>query len=94
MNNSNDMTSVVSGREEYLDLGVTGQLPPPADSVTGYVMKVRKITTTDEAKIQVVLETEGASGESLEQLKAMLVLQQTCPVSVSMVAVQRELFDA
>ncbi len=81
-----------SGKEEYLDLGVSSALPPPG--VTDYIMKVRKITTTDEAKVQVVLETEGASDESLEQLKAMLTLQQTCPVSVSMSPVQRDLFDA
>ena len=83
----------MNGKEEYLDLGVSSVLPPPP-GVTGYVMKVRKITTTDEAKVQVVLETEGASDESLEQLKAMLTLQQTCPVSVSMSPVQRDLFDA
>jgi len=49
--------------------------------------------STDEAKIQVVLETEGATPESLEQLKAMLSLQQACPVLVSMRPAQKELFS-
>ncbi len=80
-------------KDEYLDLGVTALMEAPP-SVDGYVMKVRKITTTDDAKIQILLETEGASGESLEQLKAILTLQQTCPVSVSMMPMQRDMFDS
>ncbi len=56
-------------------------------------MKVRKITASDDARIQVVLETEGASGESLEQLKEILTLQQSCPLSVSMMPIQRDIFD-
>jgi len=56
--------------------------------------KVKKITTTDEAKLQVVLETEGMDDEALEQIKSMLILQQSCLVKVSMVPVQQDMFDA
>lgn len=81
--------------EEFIDLGQSGDLVA-LGSVESYPMRIRKITTTDEAKTQVVLETEGASEESLAQLKNMLSLQQACPVLVSMepvLSAQREMFE-
>lgn len=78
--------------EEIIDLGNLPEVPQLED-VRDYVMRVKKIVATDEAKIQVVLETEGATPESLEQLKAMLSLQQACPVLVSMQPAQKELFS-
>jgi len=80
--------------KRVIDLSA-GQQPPVVHArVTGMTTKVKKITTTDEAKLQVVLETEGMDDEALEQIKAMLVLQQSCLVKVSMVPVQRDMFDA
>ena len=63
-------------------------------SVNNMTTKVKKITTTDEGKLQVVLETEGMDDSTIGQVKAMLMLQQTCLVQVSMMPVQRDLFDA
>lgn len=72
-----------------------GQQPPEVNArVSGMTTRVKKITTTDEAKLQVVLETEGMDDEALEQIKEMLVLQQSCLVKISMVPVQRDMFDA
>ena len=80
--------------KRVIDL-TAGQEPPVVQArVSGMTTKVKKITTTDEAKLQVVLETEGMDDEALEQIKSMLILQQSCLVKVSMVPVQRDIFDA
>lgn len=80
--------------ERVIELNA-GERPPEVTArVSGMTTKVKKITTTDDAKLQVVLETEGMDDEALEQIKAMLVLQQSCLVKVSMVPLQRDLFDA
>lgn len=80
--------------ERVIELNA-GERPPEVTArVNGMTTKVKKITTTDDAKLQVVLETEGMDDEALEQIKAMLVLQQSCLVKVSMVPLQRDLFDA
>lgn len=63
-------------------------------AVNGMITKVKKITTTDEGKLQVVLETEGMDDDVIGHVKSMLTLQQTCLVQVHMVPVQRDLFDA
>lgn len=93
---NNPLVRIGSTPEDDDDIIDLGQLEREIDihSVSGFMMKLKKITTTDEAKVQVVLETEGASEDSLNQLKSMLVLQQTCPVLVSMEPVQRDIFDA
>ena len=80
--------------KRVIDLSA-GQQPPKVEArVTGMTTKVKKITTTDDAKLQVVLETEGMDDEALAQIKEMLVLQQSCLVKVSMLPVQRDMFDA
>lgn len=56
--------------------------------------RIKRIQTTDEGKLQVVLESEGMDDAALSQVKEMLVLQQSALVKVSMAPVQRELFDA
>ena len=66
----------------------------PNVSVRDMVTKVKKITTTDEGRLQVVLETEAMDDNAIAQVKDMLVLQQACLVQVTMVPVQPELFDA
>jgi len=67
---------------------------PPAVAVSDMVVKLKKITTTDEGKLQVVLETEGMDDSAIKGVQDMLTLQQTCMVMVSMVPLQRDLFDA
>lgn len=80
--------------EQIIDLNAA-EVPPRIDArVRGMTVRVKKITTTDEAKLQVVLETEGMDNDALEQIKEMLVLQQSCLVKVSMLPVQRDMFDA
>lgn len=56
--------------------------------------RIKRIQTTDEGKLQVVLETEGMDDTALAQVKDMLVLQQSALVTVSMAPAQRDLFDA
>ena len=80
--------------ERVIELNASERPPEVTARVNGMTTKVKKITTTDDAKLQVVLETEGMDDEALEQIKAMLVLQQSCLVKVSMVPLQRDLFDA
>ncbi len=58
------------------------------------IARVKKIVTTDEGKLQIHMETEGLSDDSLASVKDMLVLQQAGMVAVSMKPLQRELFDA
>ncbi len=86
MNSPNDVLDIAPGNSETF---------PVIDAkVNGIIMRVKKITTTDESKLQVVLETEGFDELTLDQLKDMLTLQQTCPVKVSMAPVQRDMFDS
>jgi len=78
-----------------IHLGAEQEVPQPINvAVHGMTTKVKKITTTDEGKLQVVLETEGMDDSTIGHVKSMLTLQQTCLVQVSMVPVQRDLFDA
>ena len=91
MNEYRTQHSAPSRGEDIIDLGNAPELVQ-LEEVRDYVMRVKKIVTTDEAKVQVVLETEGATPESLDQLKAMVSLQQACPVLVSMQPAQKELF--
>ncbi len=86
MSTPNDVLDIAPGNSEAF--------PVINAKVNGIIMRVKKITTTDESKLQVVLETEGFDELTLDQLKDMLTLQQTCPVSVSMVPVQRDMFDS
>ncbi len=66
----------------------------PAVGVHGMTARIRKITTTDEGKLQVVMESEGMNDALLMQVKDMFTLQQTCAVHVSFTPLQRDLFDA
>jgi hypothetical protein len=80
---------------EIVHLGAGRERPAPIDArVDGMTVKVRKITTTDEGRLQVVLETEGMDDAVIGQVKSMLTLQQSCLVRVTMTPVQRDLFDA
>ena len=70
------------------------EVPPPIQArVDGLTTKVRKVTTTDEGKLQIVLEAEGMDQEALAQVKELLVLQQSSLVLVAMEPVQQELFE-
>lgn len=84
----------VKQNDRVIELNPAERPPDVTARVTGMTTKVKKITTTDDARLQVVLETEGMDDEALEQIKAMLVLQQSCLVKVSMVPLQMDLFDA
>jgi hypothetical protein len=80
---------------EIVHLSAGQETPRPVDArVDGMTVKVRKITTTDEGRLQVVLETEGMDDDLIGQVKSMLTLQQSCLVRVTMTPVQRDLFDA
>lgn len=80
---------------EIVHLGAGQERPRPIDArVDGMTVKVKKITTTDEGRLQVVLETEGMDDDVIGQVKSMLTLQQSCLVRVTMTPVQRDLFDA
>jgi len=84
-----------NGRDEpVIAIGAERTEPPATVRVDGMVTRIKKITTTDEGKLQVVLETEGMDDNAITQAKGMLSLQQTCFVNVSMAPVQRDLFDA
>ena len=81
--------------DEIVTLNPANQVPAPVTArVHNLQAKIKKITTTDEGKLQVVLETEGMDDDAILQVKAMLVLQQTAMVRVTMDPVQQDLFDA
>ena len=80
---------------ELIELKPANQVPLLVTArVRNLQARIKKITTTDESKLQVVLETDGMDDDALLQVKSMLVLQQATPVLVSMDPVQPELFDA
>jgi hypothetical protein len=79
--------------KEVIDLGET-EARPITERVDSLIARVKKIVTTDEGKLQILMETEGLSDEALANVKDMLVLQQAGMVAVSMKPLQRELFDA
>ncbi|BAO43879.1 hypothetical protein [Thiolapillus brandeum] len=79
--------------EEILDLGgeIARQVNERVEELT---VRLKKIVTTDEGKLQIIMETEGiADDEALADVKSMLVLQQCGVVNVSMKPLQRDLFD-
>jgi|GEM_PF-2823419 len=79
--------------EEILDLGgeIVRNVNERVDALT---VRLKKIVTTDEGKLQIIMETEGiADDDSLMDVKNMLVLQQAGVVNVSMKPVQRDLFN-
>ena len=79
---------------EIIELNPANQVPLPVRARVGnLVASIKKITTSDEGKLQVVLESESMDDEALVQVKDMLVLQQASLVRVAMEPVQRELFD-
>lgn len=65
----------------------------PADPVEQLVCTVKKVTTTDDGKVAISLETMNLSDEAMEQIKHMIVLQQASQVLVSMKQVQGDLFE-
>lgn len=76
------------------DPGKPDEQTPVAARVRDLGAKVKRVVTTDEGKLQVVLEAEGMDDEALDQVRELLLLQQACPVLVSMDPMQRDLFDA
>ena len=80
---------------EIIDLPAPGQQDPvDVTHVEDLTVWIKKITTTDEGRLQVVLESEGMDNAAIGQVKDMLLLQQTCLVKVSMKPVQQDLLDA
>ena len=54
--------------------------------------RVKRIVTTDEGKLQIVLESESLTEESIEKTKNLLQLQQDA-VFVTVRAAQQDLFQ-
>ena len=84
-----------STANEIIELNPAHQVPAPiAARVRNLIAKVKKITTNDEGRLQVMLEAEGMDDAALTQVKELLVLQQASLVRVAMDPVQPDLFDA
>ncbi|WP_456378863.1 hypothetical protein [Thiolapillus sp.] len=78
---------------DYIDLGAE-DVKIITEKVEELTVRLKKIVTTDEGKLQIVMETEGiADDEALQNIKHMLTLQQTGMIVLSMKAMQRDLFD-
>ncbi|RMG32498.1 MAG: hypothetical protein D6720_13205 [Gammaproteobacteria bacterium] len=58
----------------------TGQQAPVAARARDLGAKVKQVVTTDESKLQIVLQAEGMDNEALDQVRELLLLQQACPV--------------
>lgn len=79
---------------EIIELNPAHQAAAPIGArVRNLIAKVKKITTNDEGRLQVVLEAEAMDDNALAQVKNLLVLQQASPVRVAMDPVQPDLFD-
>ena len=87
------MAEAAEKREEVIDLGRTAAKPVTA-RVDDMTVRVKKITTTDEGKLSLTLESEGMTDEALDNVKDMLVLQQNGVVRLSMLPAQPDMFDA
>ena len=48
----------------------------PAKSIQDLPVRVRKITTTDEGKLQLTMEGEAMDNEDLEKVRDLLMIQQ------------------
>lgn len=88
------MAEAARNDDDIIDLGKPDERIAITARVRDLSAKVKRIQTTDEGKLQVVLEAEGMDNEALDQVRELLVLQQACPVLVSMDPVRRDLFDA
>jgi hypothetical protein len=75
-----------------IHISADGQTIPVQARVDDLTTKVKKITTTDDGKLQIVLESEGMDNDALAQVKELLVLQQSSLVLVSMQPTQQDLF--
>ncbi|WP_200261281.1 hypothetical protein [Halorhodospira neutriphila] len=78
--------SVVQGQE-------AGAPARVASGVDRLPLELKKVVTTSEGKLQIALESDSLSDETVEQVKELLSLQQGL-VRVSFAPVQGELFDA
>ena len=88
-----DSTVRAPKEEEILDLG-GGISRPVSERVENLTVRLKKIVTTDEGRLQIIMETEGiADDEALGDVKNMLVLQQSGVVSINMKPIQRDMFD-
>ena len=63
--------SIVEGAQE-----IGGGEAVVATPVQELPVRVKRVVTTDEAKLQVVLEAEHLSAEGVDQVKRLLTLQQ------------------
>lgn len=83
-----------SPREAPIKLtpGAHGPAPISAE-VSNLIARIKRLQTTDEGKLQVVLESEVLDDPALAQVREMLTLQQTTLVRVAMQAMQQRLFD-
>jgi len=83
-----------SPREAPIKLtpGAEGPAPISAE-VSNLIARIKRLQTTDEGKLQVVLESEVLDDPALGQVREMLTLQQTTLVRVAMQAMQQRLFD-
>jgi len=86
------MAEAARKHDDIIDLGKPDAAVQITARVTDLTAKVKRIQTTDEGKLQVVLEAVGLDDDAIGQVREMLVLQQACPVLVSMEAVQMDLF--
>jgi len=48
----------------------------PAKSIRDLPVRVKKITTTDEGKLQITMEGEAMDNEDLEKVRDLLMIQQ------------------
>lgn len=86
------MTATSRHEGNMIHISPDGQTLPVESRVDELTTKVKKITTTDEGKLQIVLETEGMDNDALAQVKELLVLQQSSLVQVSMQPTQQDIF--
>jgi hypothetical protein len=64
-----------------------------SDDVTDLEARIKRITTSDDGKLQVLIECEYIDERGIEKVKTMLGLQRTEGVLVSMKVRQMDMFD-
>lgn len=85
---SSNARSVVEGPRP-VEPGETVTVARPVQELP---VRVKKVVTTDEAKLQVVLEADHLSDEAVEKVKHLLTLQQGL-VRATFDPAQGELFE-
>ncbi len=79
-------------KKGYIDIqNSSNEDIPLPDRVDDLPVSLRKITSSDDGKVQLVFEAEALSDEGLANLKGLISIQQQCKAFLSLEPAQKDL---